>query len=165
MQFDYGSINFSTRFPDRTHIHLQSQFQPHKSTAVQVLEESLKTNQLLLFDPIHLLDATAISSPNQPTREYLGGWEKQLYFFSSRIVGVDIHPEPGNKEAVEELLRGGKLYELALASQELCANLQFLRVEALVPLNSQISQSHFQKKGIDYLTQIAEVLKSLRKMK
>lgn len=161
----YGTINFNSRFPsDRTLVHIQSQYKPNHLSIEEVLSLSNETNQYLLFDPTHLLDQQQISYPGQPTQEFKGEWEKQLTDLASRIVGVDIHPK--NRQEIEDLMkRTGKLYELTLASQELCDNLQFLRVETLVSLFSQLPLSPFQARGIDYLKQIAAILESLKENK
>lgn len=158
----FGSIDFDSRFaPDRTMIHIQSLYKSHALTSEEILQRSEDTGSLLLFDPVRLLDPKNVSYPDQPTKKFSGEWERQLATFADRIAGVDIHPT--NKQEVNDLLnQTGKLYELTLASQKLCTNLQFLRVETLVPLMSQLPSSPYQKKGTDFLRQVAEVLKSLR---
>jgi hypothetical protein len=157
-----GSTHFWSAYPqEKTYVHIMSEYKPHQMGAHELLKKSQDTGSLLLFDPTHLLDPAKVSYPGHPTDIPQDEWERQLEFFSSRVAGIDIRA--ANPADLTELLtEGGKLYRLAKAGFAVCQNLDFLRVETLVPIQEQHPLSPLHKRAVHYLKTAATLLKEIR---
>jgi hypothetical protein len=158
----FGATDFDSGFPvERTYVHLQREYQSHQMDANEILEKSHKSGSLLLYDPTHLLSPDRISLRGSPTKPLATEWERQLVKFSSRIAGIDIHASTPTE--MDELLhRSGKLYELTHAGFELCQKLEFMRLEAQVPLKSQLPFAPMTDRAKLYLTSLTDMLIKVR---
>ena len=156
----------TNRFPDRTHVHIQRDYKPHNLSTDEIIDLAQQEGKLLLFDPLHLsnLDSSTVSTPNFPTKESAFKWQKHLDKFAPFIAGIDIHA--ASQEEIAALIKGtGNLYALAQAGMEVYktfGNLDFLRLEATMPLRSQFPISSYEKAAVEYLQTITATLKAIK---
>jgi len=129
-------------------------------TPAEILDLAEREGFGLVFDPSHLLPSGKTSLPGQPVSQPRGEWETQFNVFSrsGKVEVVDINPP--KKEDVSDLLKGrGLLAELAAAAKEI-PSIDFLRVEVMMPISSQIPLSPNQKQGFKFLKEIGEALRA-----